>query len=138
MNTTRLTATSLKAYRLQKLAEQRGLCELCKEPAVSPSLDHCHKTGKCRGVLCRGCNAMLGHIENNMARHLLSNMEKLMRFCRNLEYYIEGYRDHDYRSPLHPTHKTEEEKRLLKNKRAKVARAKVKQTKLDLVKELSK
>ena len=35
-------------------------------------IDHCHKTGKVRAVLCRRCNTMLGHIEKNM--HLVYPM----------------------------------------------------------------
>ena len=35
-------------------------------------IDHCHKTGKVRAVLCQRCNTLLGHIEKNM--HLISPM----------------------------------------------------------------
>lgn len=27
------------------------------------ALDHCHKTGKIRALLCTGCNTTLGHLE---------------------------------------------------------------------------
>lgn len=30
------------------------------------SVDHCHKTGKVRGLLCFDCNTLLGKLENNM------------------------------------------------------------------------
>lgn len=81
---------------------------------------------------------MLGHIENNRARHCLQDPMKFHNMLSRIEGYIQRHQAKGDSVPLHPTHKTEEEKRLLKNKRAKVARAKVKQTKLDLVKELSK
>lgn len=31
-------------------------------------LDHCHKTGKVRGVLCRACNLALGYVDDDPAR----------------------------------------------------------------------
>jgi hypothetical protein len=82
-------------------------------------LDHCHSTGHVRGVLHRGCNAMLGHIENNRARHMMKG-GRLYRFLKGVEAYLSA--DHTSR-PLHPTFKTDEQKRDLRNKRARVARA---------------
>ncbi|MCT7352744.1 endonuclease VII domain-containing protein [Streptomyces sp. 15-116A] len=39
----------------------RGLCVIClKAPAVH--VDHCHKTGKVRGVLCFNCNSAIGKL----------------------------------------------------------------------------
>lgn len=39
-----------------------GICPLCKDfPATH--IDHDHKTGKVRGILCQQCNAHLGWIE---------------------------------------------------------------------------
>ena len=39
--------------------EQAGLCAVCKE-AHPLILDHCHRTGNPRAMLCRRCNAALG------------------------------------------------------------------------------
>jgi hypothetical protein len=44
----------------QKLFEQQGgKCALCRE-RVAADVDHCHETGKVRGLLCRACNIGLG------------------------------------------------------------------------------
>lgn len=122
MNTTKLTASSLRAYRTRLLAMQENTCVLCEHVISTPVLDHDHKTGACRAVLCRGCNAMLGHIENNRVRHGLIDDFKLNRMLNNTVTYIKHYRDSAEQQPTHPTHKTEEEKRLLRNKRAKLKR----------------
>lgn len=47
----------------QMLAQQKGRCMICrKKPSDSKKLavDHCHKTGKVRGLLCHHCNNGLG------------------------------------------------------------------------------
>ncbi|MFE0514465.1 endonuclease VII domain-containing protein [Streptomyces sp. NPDC058964] len=43
------------------VASQKGLCVICpKAPAVH--VDHCHKTGRVRGVLCFNCNSAIGKL----------------------------------------------------------------------------
>lgn len=67
---------------------------------------------------------MLGHIENNRPRHGLLGA-RLGRMLRAVAEYIHASYDD---KPLHPTHRTADEKRVLTNKRARVARAKKKAT----------
>ena len=110
------------AARADKLIEQKGRCALCSQPIANSEAvyDHDHKTGHCRAVLHRGCNAMLGHIENNMPRHKLTSIVKLTAFLRAIpEYISRDWTD----QPLHPTYRTEEEKRLRRNAKARKARA---------------
>lgn len=42
------------------------------EKRRSTHIDHCHTSGKVRGVLCQRCNTVLGHIEKNL--HLIQSM----------------------------------------------------------------
>lgn len=47
---------------------QAGLCAICTEPMRPGSgthVDHDHKTGQVRGLLCNNCNRMLGHGRDN-------------------------------------------------------------------------
>lgn len=49
---------------LELFKAQDEKCAVCKRdtPATQKfwSIDHCHKTGETRGILCRRCNIMLG------------------------------------------------------------------------------
>lgn len=46
---------------------QGKACAICCAPLNFPDrhshIDHCHETGKFRGILCRRCNQQLGHFE---------------------------------------------------------------------------
>jgi hypothetical protein len=52
----------------QMVLDQDGRCFLCdQEPSDVYNklvVDHCHKTGKVRKLLCRGCNVFLAKIES--------------------------------------------------------------------------
>ena len=54
------------AERDEMIASPMGLCAICPEaPAVH--VDHCHKTGRVRGVLCFNCNSGLGLLRDDPA-----------------------------------------------------------------------
>lgn len=121
----KLKTTQVKAYREKMLAEQGGVCALTHYPLAPGDavLDHCHTTGFVRGVIHRGANSLLGKLENGYRRYGVS---KPMMFAmgRNLEAYLTRSFE---ANPLHPTHKTPDEKRLVRNAKARAARAKKKE-----------
>jgi hypothetical protein len=52
------------------IAAQGGLCAICKRPEDGRrlSLDHNHRTGKMRGLLCGECNLALGKFGDDVTR----------------------------------------------------------------------
>ncbi len=49
------------------LAKQHGCCAICRKMPrkTKLSVDHNHETGEVRGLLCCGCNLMLGNAQEN-------------------------------------------------------------------------
>src|SRR6266851_7644995 len=49
------------------LARQNGKCAICREKPEGQTLcvDHCHVTGRIRGLLCRNCNVGLGNYRDD-------------------------------------------------------------------------
>ena len=70
----------------EMLEEQDSLCKLCHTEGWTMAehhklklvVDHCHTTGKVRGLLCHNCNRALGLLQDN---------PQVMRRCVD---YIEG------------------------------------------------
>jgi len=116
----RLTAYQAQALRVKMLAEQNGQCVLCCYPCAASEavLDHDHRHGHVRGVLHRGCNAMLGVIENNRARFLLGG-PRMESMLGRVGLYI----NRDFSgNPLYHTFRSEEEKRVRRATKARKAR----------------
>jgi hypothetical protein len=54
---------------LKIFQEQGEVCAICKEDCSTKkmlSVDHDHKTGKVRGLLCNGCNTSLGRFKDSV------------------------------------------------------------------------
>lgn len=66
---------------LQMLTEQGNGCAACHAPITEETLhvDHCHSTGRIRGLLCRACNLSLGQGHDDLQR------------MRSLVVYLEGF-----------------------------------------------
>ena len=52
------------------LESQQHMCYICKKAlelkTAGYAVDHCHKSGKVRKILCMGCNTLLGHSQDNI------------------------------------------------------------------------
>lgn len=100
----KLKYREIAEYRQQFLQDQDYTCALCNELIIDDAvLDHNHRTGRLRKVLHRGCNALLGKIENNMARNRL-DIQRLTVFAERLVDYMQ---DSDSEL-IHPTYKIKE------------------------------
>ncbi len=71
-----LTMTSFQ----QMVDAQGNVCAICQEPFVStPKVDHCHGTGRVRGLLCHQCNVGLGAFRDNCR-----SLERAIRYLTRL------------------------------------------------------
>lgn len=60
-------ALSIDEYEAM-IIRQSGLCAVCGQLPSDRSvlhIDHCHKSGKVRELLCTHCNSVLGHAHDN-------------------------------------------------------------------------
>ena len=65
----RLKRYGLTAEQFDRMvASQQNRCAICRKEFILtiPAVDHDHKTGKVRGLLCSKCNLALGHLEENI------------------------------------------------------------------------
>ena len=118
----RLTPAALKSWREATWLAQDKRCAITGYTiSLSEAVaDHDHATGHVRGVLHRGANSLLGKIENNYRRYGVS-----LPMLRAMAPAVAAYIEKDYSANVfYPTHRTEDEKRELRNKRARDARAK--------------
>lgn len=65
----RLYGITLAQYD-EMLRTQNNLCAICQTDTPGRGLpsfvvDHCHDTGRVRGLLCHHCNLALGHFKDN-------------------------------------------------------------------------
>lgn len=119
--------TGLRSFMLRHLQNvQGGLCPLCgkriditiKGEGVT---DHDHDTGQIRGILHRSCNAAEGKISNAAARWgaKSSAYSDIIPYLESLVAYL--------KSPatqfIYPMHKTADEKKDDRNRKAREARA---------------
>ena len=61
------------------LENQNGKCAICKEStSYRLGVDHSHRSGNIRGLLCRKCNLLLGLLDDSIAKakDVISYLEK--------------------------------------------------------------
>lgn len=58
-----ITPSCFEALKLKYLD-----CPVCGESfsGKTPNIDHCHESGKVRGLLCKPCNTLLGRMGDNL------------------------------------------------------------------------
>lgn len=65
--------------RLEMAEEQGWSCLICKQVVARLYLDHCHGTGRIRGLLCLHCNSGLGSFRDDPER--LQRAIEYLRIC---------------------------------------------------------
>lgn len=121
---TRLKTKEIASVKLSLLELQKYICPLCRRdlrtlPEKDWCLDHDHGSGLIRGVLCRNCNGCEGRIFN-LARRAKGTGTVMLWLQRLLEYYMQH--EAEPSDKFHPTYRTEDEKRLRRNKKARERR----------------
>jgi hypothetical protein len=61
------------------LRQQNGNCALCQQFAKL-TIDHCHKTGRIRGLLCMKCNVSLGGLGDDIC-----GLERAIIYLKNVK-----------------------------------------------------
>ncbi len=102
---------------------QKDTCPLCgcKLSAHLPSLDHDHKTGAIRDVLCRNCNQVEGRVNAWVDRGRRG--EDRIEYLKRLLHYWERHTENQT-GLIHPSHGKVRYRR--KRKAKTKAKAKVK------------
>lgn len=121
----RLATSKIAAATALLLKQQDYTCPIClgrmgPRAVKTPALDHDHATGYVRDVLCMNCNGIEGKIFN-LTRRVGKESTTLDVLSRLIAYY-ERHKTPQNGGWIHPTHKTQEQKRLLKLAAAKRAR----------------
>lgn len=63
----RMYGTSLEEFNTL-LNNQNNCCKICTKKYINGEkfvIDHCHSSGKIRGILCNECNAAIGRLSDN-------------------------------------------------------------------------
>ena len=60
------------------VVQQKSKCATCPNVNKKLHVDHCHETGKVRGLLCSNCNTALGLVKEN-----ISTLTNLISYIAN-------------------------------------------------------
>ncbi len=70
-----LHLTTKERFEIRKAADY--ICAICKKTDEKSAVDHCHQTGKIRGVLCMSCNLALGFFKDD-----IETMQKAINYLK--------------------------------------------------------
>lgn len=68
---------------LEMILKQGNKCKICEfqftndKMGGKPFIDHCHNTGKVRGILCHSCNIAIGNLKDSVEL-----MEKAIQYIK--------------------------------------------------------
>ena len=73
------------------LAQQNGVCAICRDPDRGLCVDHNHKTGDVRALLCNGCNSAIGFLRESplLARAAATYLEQYNKHQPQPKTYLE-------------------------------------------------
>lgn len=133
MQIRKLTRHDVEAARIALCNKQKWKCLICKgdlsrvkgDQKKTSALDHCHKTGFVRGVLCINCNGLEGKIKGLAQRGQHTLKGGYLEWLNRLIEYLNKC-EKPQTNLIHPKHKTEDEKRIERNRKARVNRARKK------------
>lgn len=125
----RISRGEVVEIRTRLLAKQSNKCAICGcslrgKVRGGAVLDHDHETGIIRGVLCRSCNGGEGKIKSAAIRYFGGSTRWLQNLRSMLGYL--SFHTTAQTPYIHPTHLSDEEKRLKRNKKARLKRARSK------------
>lgn len=79
VRTKREYGISIDEYK--KRMKTSDICQLCGKKHKKLHYDHCHKTGKFRGILCPNCNHGLGKLGDDIA-----GLERAIAYLKGEKY----------------------------------------------------
>ena len=118
-----LKPSEVASVLAQLVKKQKNRCAVCGQPFTAkdrPVLDHCHDTGFIRGALHNSCNGAEGRVKTKarLGHKGVSTADYII----GLGKYLEQHKTPQYKL-IHPTHKSEDQKRLERNAKARKLRA---------------
>ena len=123
MSVRKLLRNEVESVLKQLVTKQGGTCGICSKPFTrtdGPVLDHNHDTGIIRGACHRSCNGAEGRVKTRaqMGHKGVAPDDYMIGLGKYLEFH---------KIPkvllLHPSHKSDDEKRIERNLKARKARA---------------
>lgn len=121
-----ITVSQVAGVLQQLVVRQARQCAICSKPFTQRDyavLDHDHDSGYIRGAIHNSCNGAEGRVKTKA--YLGHKGVSAYTYLIGLGKYLEHHSMPKV-NLIHPSHMTEEQKRVARNNKAKIARAKAK------------
>ena len=83
----RMRIYNLSWTEYNKIKDQKT-CDSCGREHKKMCIDHCHRTGKVRGILCSPCNLVAGQIESEQGKLIM----QYLTITNERSYSREGHK----------------------------------------------